>query len=390
MPVDFSSSMIPLALMPGPKLAGEPVMVAPSSSLISNLNADLWDGYQFADYLNQAVKTTNSPTFAGLAVGSTPTFQVDAVNGKVSIGAAPNLSNGPMQLTGVNGAESLLINSTLSEIVNYRAIRLTLTTNYNNPGGTGTASGGLFVNHIDSSISANASVAHATLGLQFTVNRNTTYANSGIAGTLQAIQGNTTNQGNYTDTLAARNVSHRVLQALLTSSPTINVGGATFTQYVRGVDLSFAGTPVLTSGALVTDAMGIRLTGTGNTVGSSAWRAFYSSVAGYDTNWTFYNDTANDNFLGNDNSKTYFGTGQDASVYYDAADLVINPREVGTGSLKVAGDVWPATDDTYYLGKNDDDSPFAWKGLILKDTTNGKYYRIEVVSGTLTATDLTD
>lgn len=29
-------------------------------------NADLWDGYQFADYLNQAVKTTSSPTFANL------------------------------------------------------------------------------------------------------------------------------------------------------------------------------------------------------------------------------------------------------------------------------------------------------------------------------------
>jgi len=54
------------------------------------------------------------------------------------------------------------------------------------------------------------------------------------------------------------------------------------------------------------------------------------------------------------------------------------------------GDLWPLADDTYYLGKNDDDSPFAWKGVILKDTTNGKYYRIEVINGVVTATDLTD
>jgi hypothetical protein len=54
------------------------------------------------------------------------------------------------------------------------------------------------------------------------------------------------------------------------------------------------------------------------------------------------------------------------------------------------GDLWPLVDDTYYLGKNDDDTPFAWKGLILKDTTDGKYYRIEVINGVVTATDLTD
>ena len=55
-----------------------------------------------------------------------------------------------------------------------------------------------------------------------------------------------------------------------------------------------------------------------------------------------------------------------------------------------AGDIWPLLDNTYYLGKNDDDTPFAWKGLILKDTTDGKYYRIECVNGVVTATDLTD
>ena len=55
-----------------------------------------------------------------------------------------------------------------------------------------------------------------------------------------------------------------------------------------------------------------------------------------------------------------------------------------------AGDIWPLTDDTYYLGKNDDDTPFAWKGLILKDTTDGNYYRIEVTNGVVTVIDLSD
>ena len=34
----------------------------------STLDADLWDGNQFASYLNQAVLTTSSPTFAGLTI----------------------------------------------------------------------------------------------------------------------------------------------------------------------------------------------------------------------------------------------------------------------------------------------------------------------------------
>jgi hypothetical protein len=60
------------------------------------------------------------------------------------------------------------------------------------------------------------------------------------------------------------------------------------------------------------------------------------------------------------------------------------------GLATLAGNLYPGADDTYYLGKNDDDSPLAWKAVILKDTTNGKYYRVEVISGVVTATDLTD
>jgi hypothetical protein len=40
----------------------------------SGLDADLWDGYQFASYLNQAVKTTSSPTFAA-----------ETINGNITV-----------------------------------------------------------------------------------------------------------------------------------------------------------------------------------------------------------------------------------------------------------------------------------------------------------------
>jgi hypothetical protein len=50
----------------------------------------------------------------------------------------------------------------------------------------------------------------------------------------------------------------------------------------------------------------------------------------------------------------------------------------------------PETDNTFYLGRNDDDSPKAWKGLIMKDQTTGTYYRLQIDSGALTLIDLTD
>ena len=50
---------------------GTAPLVVASTTLVSNLNADLWDGYQFADYLDQAVKIASSPTFAGVTITGT-------------------------------------------------------------------------------------------------------------------------------------------------------------------------------------------------------------------------------------------------------------------------------------------------------------------------------
>jgi hypothetical protein len=78
---------------------------------------------------------------------------------------------------------------------------------------------------------------------------------------------------------------------------------------------------------------------------------------------------------------------------YDAVGDGANTTTLGNSSTlvtKVFGDIQPGADNTYYLGKNDDDSPRAYKGVILKDTTNGVYYRIEIINGTITATSLAD
>ncbi len=56
----------------------------PTTSLVTNLNADLWDGYNFSDYLDQSVKTTSSPTFSGLSIDAN-TLYVDSVNDRLGI-----------------------------------------------------------------------------------------------------------------------------------------------------------------------------------------------------------------------------------------------------------------------------------------------------------------
>ncbi len=66
-------------------------------------------------------------------------------------------------------------------------------------------------------------------------------------------------------------------------------------------------------------------------------------IQGTDSNnakWAFYNNSATlagKIFLGKDNVKTYWGTGYDASAYYDGTNFVINPKEAGTGYFGVLG-----------------------------------------------------
>jgi hypothetical protein len=49
-------------------------------------------------------------------------------------------------------------------------------------------------------------------------------------------------------------------------------------------------------------------------------------------------------------------------------------------------DIYPLIDNTYFLGRNDLGSPKAWKGVVVKDTTNGNYYAIQVTNGSVVAT----
>lgn len=50
-------------------------------------------------------------------------------------------------------------------------------------------------------------------------------------------------------------------------------------------------------------------------------------------------ETDKDVSMRNDNAKFYWGTGSDASITYDGTNMLLNPKEVGTGQLRIYGDI---------------------------------------------------
>jgi len=65
---------------------------------------------------------------------------------------------------------------------------------------------------------------------------------------------------------------------------------------------------------------------------------FYSqTITGVDGELYSWYAEDGDMAIDEDNAKFYFGEGQDASIYYNGTNLEINPKEVGSGVVKILG-----------------------------------------------------
>jgi len=73
----------------------------------------------------------------------------------------------------------------------------------------------------------------------------------------------------------------------------------------------------------------------------------YSAIGNGSNSVTLGNSSITKTVLGGDNNKLLFGAGKDASIYYDGTNLVVNPKEVGAGYLKVDGQIL-ATDKVMF------------------------------------------
>jgi hypothetical protein len=89
---------------------GTAPFVVTSTTRNVNLNADLWDGYEFDDYLNQAVKTDSSPVFVTAKLSALTDGYIP-----YHISDASGLSDGPIY---TDGTKIGIGTTTLTEILN--------------------------------------------------------------------------------------------------------------------------------------------------------------------------------------------------------------------------------------------------------------------------------
>lgn len=177
----------------------------------------------------------------------------------------------------------------------------------------------------------------------------TVYGSSNFQPTFSnARAGNTNRTFNYTAAMIFSNTQ--------THAPIVNGHSGDIVNYAAaGVDLTTATSITLTSGTLNIAYYGFRYRNVGlpNT-GNSALYSFFNSASGTDIDFCLTNNSTSHNYMGYDNSKSYWGTntnssssgtpstamvGGDASIYYDGTDFIVNPKEVGSGTLKVLGTV---------------------------------------------------
>ena len=92
---------------------GSAPLTISSSTVCGNLNADLWDGYHFADYLDQSVKIASSPSFNVVTVSSitdsTATISGGAISGATYNGITA--SSGTNAFTLTSGTTDLVVSA---------------------------------------------------------------------------------------------------------------------------------------------------------------------------------------------------------------------------------------------------------------------------------------
>lgn len=77
-------------------------------------------------------------------------------------------------------------------------------------------------------------------------------------------------------------------------------------------------------------------TGTNTVAGTFQWRSWLlMDNSGHIPEARISN--ALGSYTPTDNSKSYYGTGKDASIYYNGTNFILNPKEVGSGYLHIAG-----------------------------------------------------
>ena len=119
--------------------------------------------------------------------------------------------------------------------------------------------------------------------------------------------------------------------------PDVNYTGSLYAKwYLYGIDISIAFSPDITgttAGKFHGFLYGVHLQGNPASGKDTTYYAYYNSVDTTDYNWNIYNDSQAHNYMGEDNAKTYYGTGKDVAMWFDNTHFHIDARVVGSGCL---------------------------------------------------------
>lgn len=338
-----------------------PFIVA-STTLVTNLNADLWDGYQFADYFNQALLTTSSPTLNGLTVTS------------ITIGANTLNTSEWAYLDGQNQSVFTTSSPTFANLILTSGGDIRPSANSTTALNIAQADGTNFVTFDTTNKRVSiGSMQNATLTLQQDITLDS-YAMLYILPTFSPSNGDNLNaiqgQINFEGSSWVAGSSVRALNFLTSVNTTNSVGSTDLT--VIGIDIGNNSTD---ANLTIKDGIGMRISpysigddmGTGNLTATSLYgikineisissgtltatnnygvyiansAASYSITNGYSM-YIEKQVVATNNYgivLAGDGigADLVLGAGKDAKIYYDGTDLVIDPDVVGTGVVNVA------------------------------------------------------
>lgn len=185
-----------------------------------------------------------------------------------------------------------------------------------------------------------------------TANKLNTSTSNRSSPSLQTLITNINDATTYTPAVNATYTTTHVASALTQGASVFNyavTGTSNWTHRHKWAhaNINFSGISSTTSGTHNLDYAAFVSQGTASTVGTTYYVGFHNLLTGFDTNWSYVNETNANNYMGQDNARTYFGTGSgtvaarslasDASIYYDGTNFIINPKEIGTGYLSVLG-----------------------------------------------------
>ena len=308
---------------------GTAPFVVASTTLVTNLNADLWDGYQFADYFNQAVKTTSTPIFPtvyGSSVsGGNLTLQSTshATKGKILFGTSAYDEVNNRLGIGTTTPNNLL---SVYELIDFNNTDFNTKLGYQ--AGKNIVSGAQYNVYLgyragySGAATTNAADYNTVIGYAALYANTTGYSNT--ANGAYALYANTTGYHNTAigyATLYSNTTGYRNIGIGSFGGRNITTGNSnTFVGYLAGYNVS----------QLVSAVNSMAL-------GANTYTTASNQFVYGDANVTQHLFNAGNLQLNLDNQKIVLGTGQDATIYYDGTDLIIDPDVVGTGGVRIGG-----------------------------------------------------